>query len=178
MEPIVEITEYPDYEAYRRFYYFLNVRNPAAWFNWIITYALMPLVTVHILYADLLNHWRYGQVGINTLWVPAATIALIIYQATKPHRAYKRRGPGFVTARTAFFEDYYAYVNTGQNSMNEGSRNYVDIEKAYETTDAFYIKYVGKGWGFFPKKFFAPGQVEALRDLFVRKFGGKFISKI
>jgi len=174
MQSIVEILEYPDYEAYRRFYYFLNVRNPAAWFNWIVAYAFVPGCTTFLIVTNLIQ----GKLAIQTFFFIVSSIALFIYEITKPRRTFKRRGPGFVTARTAFFEDYYAYVNTGQNSVNEGSHNYADIEKAYETTDAFYVKHKGKNWGFFPKKFFAPGQVEALRGLFAQKFGDNFKSKI
>ena len=174
MEPIVEIVEYPDYEAYRRVYYFLNVRNPAAWFNWIAAYAFVPGCTTFLIVTNLIQ----GKLAIQTFFFIASSIALFIYEITKPRRAFKRKSPSFITCSTAFFEDHYAFVTTGQNSTNAGSHGYDHVKKAYETTSAFYLKKADKSWHFLPKKFFAPGQVEILRNLFARKFGDKFVSKI
>jgi len=174
MEPIVEFMEHPDYEAYRRFYLFAENFRPIAWANRISIYGVIPAFFAYVVINDL----RRGNLIYYTLICFVLIAALLVYYFTAPRRAFKRQSSSFVTSRAAFFEDYYAVVITGQNSTQEGSFAYGDIMKIYETTSAFYVRHINKNWGFFPKKFFAPGQVEALRALFARKFGEQFISKI
>jgi len=178
MQPIVEFTEYPDYKAYREFFYFSSRRRPMAWLNWFCIYAGIPALIVYFYSVTWRRYPWDSRYGIYFLLYIVIDIALIIYITSAPRRAFKRRGKSFITSRTAFFEDYYAFVTTGQSSTSEGSFAYDDVEKAYESTMAFYVKHINKGWGFFPKKFFAPGQAEALRALFARKFGERFKTKL
>lgn len=177
MEPIVEIMEQADYKAYRAYYYFANRRRPMSWLNWLCAYASIPAMTIYYHVVNLFWYPWNSRSGILFLLYIVLDIALIIYITSAPRRAFKQRSRSFVTGRTAFFEDHYSAVINGESSTQEGSFAYGDIEKAYETTTAFYVKHINKGWGFFPKKFFAPGQVEALRDLFARKFGERFKTK-
>ena len=174
MEPVVEFVEYPDCEAYRRFYLFAENFRPIAWTNRISIYGVIPTFFACVVINDL----RRGSLTYYTLICFVLIAALLIYYLTAPRRAFKQRSSSFVTSRAAFFEDYYAVVITGPNSTQEGSFAYGDILKIYETTSAFYVRHINKNWGFFPKKFFAPGQVDVLRDLFARKFGERFKTKI
>jgi len=119
-----------------------------------------------------------GMVNAFTVGYPLLTALLIVLQSTATRRGFKQHSSSFVSERTVFFEDYYAHVTVSQDGNREGSFRYDRVNKAYETATAFYLNYTDKGWGFFPKKFFAPGQVEALRDLFARKFGERFKTKL
>ena len=178
MQPIVEFTEYPDYEAYRRFCYFSYRRRFAGWINWLSAYVIFPVWTIFLTVLRLRNPWS-GRSGILLLLCFAAFGCLMfVYVASAPRRAFSRYRKSHITSRTIFFEDYYAHVTIAQSGTHEGSLHYEDIVKAYETASAFYVIHTNKSWGFFPKKFFAPGQVEALRALFARKFGERFKSKI
>ncbi|MCL1952243.1 MAG: hypothetical protein FWF60_05380 [Oscillospiraceae bacterium] len=177
MQPIVEFTEYPDYEAYRAYYYFVGVRKPIAWINWLCAYAILPAWTVYYFVRWHTPLWN-SRIGISLLLCAVFDIAMIIYVATAPRRGFKRGGHSFVTSRTAFFEEYCASVVTGQNRTLDVSFNYDDIIEVHETASSFYTKHSTKNWGFIPKKFLAPGQVEALRALFARKFGERFKTKL
>ncbi|MCL2298964.1 MAG: YcxB family protein [Firmicutes bacterium] len=174
MQPIVEFTEYPDYEAYRQFNTFARKRLPIAWFNWVVVYGVSPVLSLTM----LLLIWHSGMVNAFTVGYPLLSVLLIVFQATAMRRGFKQHGKSFISERTAFFEDYYATVTACQNSNHEASYRYDDIVMAYETAAAFYLKKsTGRRWHFIPKKFLAPGQAELLRELFARKFGEKFKMK-
>jgi len=176
VQPIVEIVEYPDYEAYRAFNTFVSKRRPMAWFNWVVVYGMGPVLSLLM----LLVIFHSGMVNAFTVGYPLVSVLLIALLATAPRRMFKKvHGNGSTVTNTAFFEDYFAYVSTGENSTRNGSFRYENVVKAYETATAFYLQHGTKiEWYFLPKKFFAPGQVEILRELFVRKFGDNFKSKI
>jgi len=175
MQPIVEMTEYPDYGAYRRFYYFSARRHPVVWFNWIAIYFFLPSAIAFVLVVSL-----FGRVPIPpVLWglVPLCVFG-VIHTATIPRRAFKRnQGRCPTVTSTAFFEDYIAYNAAGQGVGQSGSISYDHVAMVYETFDAFYLKYVTKGWGFFPKKCFTENQIATLHAFFTRKFGDRFIVK-
>jgi len=173
MEPVVEFIEYPDYEAYRAFFYFVNMRRPMAWVSWFMYYALFPVALLLFALAAFLTEIPTSLWLLAPIW-----LAGMLANATAPRRSF-RRGKKFIAERTAFFEDYYANLTTCENSSHESSYRYDDVAMVYETATAFYLKKnTANQWGFFPKKFFAPGQVEALRALFARKFGERFKTKI
>ena len=173
MEPIVEIMEQSDYKAYRTYYFFVNRRRPMSWLSWIILYGIAPAAAAYVFFRGL----QHGMINYITLIFAAIIVAFFVYDATAPRRIFKRQSSSFVTNRATFFEDHYTYVTKGKSSTQEGSFAYSDIEKVYETATAFYMKYITRSWGFYPKKFFAPGQAQALRELFARKFGNRFITK-
>jgi len=174
MEPIVEFTEYPDYEAYRAFYYFYNRRRPMAWVSWFMYYALFPVALLLFALAAFFTEVPTSLWLLAPIW-----LAGMIANATAPRRGFKQlHGKSSTVTCTAFFEDYFAYTATGENTSRSGSFRYENVVAAYETAIAFYFNYTDKNWGFLPKKFLAPGQAEALRDLLARKFGERFNSKI
>ena len=178
MQPIVEFTEYPDYEAYRAFYYFSARRRPAFWFNSLCAYIVFPIWTIYFFAVHWLwNPWNVRNSIILLLYI-LFDIYFVIRAASAPRRIFKHPSNQFTSSRAAFFEDYFVSVNTDQSGTRDSSHRYDYVAKAYETANAFYFNYTDKGWGFFPKKFFAPGQVEALRALITRKFGDRFKSKI
>ena len=174
MQPIVEITEQADYESFRAFCYFTAIRRPMAWINWICLYGVIPAIAAIMVVLDV----RKASLSPFTPVYLALFVILLVRQMTALRSAFKKRSHGFVSSNAAFFEDYFAYVTTGQNSTSSGSVSYGDVAKAYETATAFYLEHSNRGWSFFPKKFFAPGQVEALRELFARKFGERLKTKL
>jgi len=179
MEPIVEITKQPDYKAYRKFYWFSAKFRPMAWVAWLII-ASAPVYWIYNYGPEWMN--KYHQENIIELsslvvFVPFF-IALVIFQLTTPRRLfrqYKKSQP--LTTTTAFFEAQFTYSASSQNRSDSGCVGYENVNRVYETRDAFYLKYNDKYWSFYSKKFFAPGQAQALRDLFVRKFGNRFKTK-
>jgi len=174
-QPIVEITKQPDYKAYRKFYWFSAKFRPIAWFGWLVL-ASVPVWWIYNYGPEWMN--KYHQENIIELsfllfFVPY--IALVAAHCTTPRRLfrqYKKSQP--LTTTTAFFEAQFTYRASSQNRSASGCVGYESINRAYETRDAFYLKYDDKNWGFHPKKFFAPGQAEILRELFARKFGKRF----
>ena len=175
MQPIVEIIEQSDYEAYRAFNSFVSKRRPMAWFNGIVVYGVGPVLSLIMLLVIL----HSGMVNAFTVGYPLLAVILIVLHATGPRRVFKKiHGGSPTTTNTAFFEDYFAYAAMGENSTRNGSFRYDNVIRAYETPLAFYLQQGTKiEWYFLPKKFFAPGQVEILRDLFARKFGERFKMK-
>ena len=171
--PIVEIIEYPDYEAYRAFFYFIRRRNPAMWFSWILLYGVLPAISVYLVIISL----RAGSVRLSTLICLVGWTALAVYRLLEPRIQFKKRGSSFISSRAAFFEEYFAFVTTRQASNHESAHRYEDVESVHETGGAFYILHNGQFWSFVPKKFMAPEQIAALRELFTRKFGPQFKSK-
>ena len=150
--PIVEITEHTDYETYRKFFFFVNRRRPIMWASWLLYYALIPVTLLFlVIFAFLADIPLWIWVGVP-LW-----IAGLIANVTAPRRMFKRSsGRCPLVTTTAFFEDYFAYNASGQGLGQSASIDYSHVARAYETVDAFYLHYTEKGWGFFPKKFFAP----------------------
>jgi len=180
MEPIVEITKQPDYKAYRKFYWFSAKFRPMAWFVWLVL-ASVPVWWIYNYGSDWV--YKYHQENIIELsslvvFVPFIA-ALVIFQLTTPRRLfnrYKKSHPRVST--TVFFETQFTYDASYQNRNDSGCVGYENVNRAYETRDAFYLRCNDKHWGFYPKAFFERfEQVEALRDLFARKFGERFKTK-
>ena len=176
-QPIAECREYSDYASYRSYLYFVRRRQPMAWLNWFAAYCFGPTMSAYLI-SKYLWYIRLIVFGWLTVVIPLFVIVslfLIIYMISEPRRLFKR-GPGRspFTSITSFYEDRYTFVTTGDNTNLNGSVSYNRIVSTYETKTAFYIKSDVKGYGFFPKKYFTPEQIDALRELFTRKFGEKF----
>ena len=174
-QPIVEITKQLDYRAYRKHYYFRERRRPIAWVSWLAL-VLGPILWSIFYGADWIHKLQENIIDISAPTLFVFCIAAVIYVATAPRRFF-RRNESRVTM-TVFFENWISYTHTGQNRSDNGTIKYESVNKGYETKDTFYLQYDGNEWGIYPKKFFAPGQVEALRALFVRKFGERFKTKL
>ena len=141
-----------------------------------MVYAVSPVLALAIIAVEMYS----GKIHAVPVLYSLLTVFLIVYSATAPRRIFnKTRGKNPTITSTAFFEDYFAFSAVNQNSTRNGSFRYESVAKAYETATAFYLQQSTKTeWYFLPKKFFAPGQAEALRDLFARKFGERFKSKV
>jgi len=179
-QPIVEITKQPDYKAYRKFYWFSARYRPMAWIIWLAPVLLsMPNIVWNG--PDWVHTWQQENIIELSfpLFIIVPFIVLFIVIATAPRRLFNRNKKSRpLETTTAFFESQFTYSATSQNRSDSGCVGYESVNKAYETRDAFYLKYEDKHWSFFPKKFFAPGQAAILRALFTCKFGEKFKMKL
>jgi len=78
---------------------------------------------------------------------------------------------------TWFYENRFSFYSVRRDITLSDTRGYDQVSKAYETKDTFYLKHK-KGWCFLPKSRLTEEQIKALRELFARKFGEKFKSKV
>ena len=145
-QPIVEITEHTDYGAYRKFFYFARMHMPLVWVYWAMCYLAMPAIILMIVNDSLSSgETPYGLVLIIPLW-----LICVIFVLSTPRRSFNKtqaRNP--TVTNTAFFEDRFAYAETGQGTVRNGSIGYDQVARVYENKDAFYLKYnTANNWGF------------------------------
>ncbi|MCL2298965.1 MAG: YcxB family protein [Firmicutes bacterium] len=177
-QAIVEITKHAEYGTYRRFYWFSERFRPTAWFPWLLI-AFGPVYWV-IMYGPewVRKYHEENIVELSFLLFFVPFITLVIVHCTTPRRLFNRYKKSYPMITTnAFFEAQFTYNIASQNRSDSGYVGYENVNRAYETKDAFYLRYNDKNWNYYPKKFLAPGQAEALRALFARKFGEKFKMK-
>ena len=174
-QPIVVITEHADCEAFLKLHYFASRRQPLWWFAW----AFICCASILALYFVYKNRTNSGSVFVGLVYV-VFLMMFAVHLFKKPCRVYERDpNRNNFTSVIAFFSEGVTYATTKENQTQNGTISYQHVEKAYETKDAFYLRYRTKNnWGFFPKKFFTQEQITTLRALFAQTFGEKFTSKI
>jgi len=171
MEPVVEVTiqiGLDDYMAYIRYWR----RRERPWIPW-----LRGLYTALILLVSVWNFASMKILGGIILLVFGTAFAIMFF--TEPARAFKKNRAAYdAHAVYAFFEDHLCVLVSDRGADSQITAQYSRYLWAAETNTAFYLKTPDKNYINLPRHCFTDEQAQALRELFTRKFGERFKTKI
>ena len=167
VEPILVITEQSDFKTWRKGIGFGIRRHPAIWFLYAIFASFVIWQFAGLVQSILSGEYAWHGV-IPPLFI--LSLLLVFLFVVVPRLLY--RSNASVTT-SWFYEDRFAYSSVRRDVTLSATKSYDQVRKAYETKDLFYLK-CGKDGAFQPKSRLTDDQIEALRDLFTRKFGERF----
>ena len=183
-QALLEVRVTPDRESYRAYYWFAMVRHPLFWFLLLFLLSLLLLIIPLFFVAhrlslslsavertplyflmDLRSLTRFGAVlaGLPVLLVPGI------------HLIYRRLAKQYTEGDLfyVFYPDEFQVTHIDRPAAEIETVRYNAIKTVYEVEDAFYLQPIDKDRAahVLSKQFFTPEQMEALRELFAKKFG-------
>jgi len=192
-QPIVEITTRLDYEEFKKYarYVHLRTKNILLSILSIVLYPtfiflfLLPVVAVlHALGIELpdaaLPGILWGLYSFSALFFMFFLyISVMEFRAAirsyKKHQRYHE-----ADSHEVFYEEFiHTHMELPEITSDHQIR-YSYYAEAIETKSAFYLTLTHdkNQHGIFPKKYITEDQTAALRDLFARKFGERFKTKL
>jgi len=174
VQAIVEITIHANRRDYLDYYWIWYRRENKAH---QLVFVLLALLTViaYILAANYSLSWRFAVAESAMVFWPLALISL----ALRPRLAYRRRRETYEAAVSyVFFEDHLCMRKSDQGADTQVTAQYSRYPWGGESLTAFYLKTPDRNYVSLPKHCLTKEQADTLRDLFVRKFGENFKTKM
>lgn len=166
--PLLEVQANLDLESYKTYYWFTMMRNPTIW----LLLAFMAILTAVFSMSSRVDPWKL------VFFPTIIAFYLVIIAITGPRTSYRAQ-PKLNTESDLtylFYEGCYQIIHKNQLSSGIQTNSYEHIKCAFETKHGFYLQTIEKNRAthVLDKKYFGPEQIEALRGLLARRFGGKF----
>ena len=176
-QAIVEVETPKDWPSFRRYYWFTSIRSPLMAIYYSLFFILSPAFILYL----VIGFAIYGELDLLWDWmrIIVPLILMAVYLLVRPRYLYMRRKKHFGEPDThIFYEEHTTVSSSGGNMLGYNQDvTYDYFRQAYETKHMFYLKTQNGGWYFIDREFLDPGQAQALRDLFARKFGERFKTK-
>ncbi|MCL2195631.1 MAG: YcxB family protein [Oscillospiraceae bacterium] len=167
--PILTITEHSTYKTWRKGMMFAFKKQPAFWlvYGGLLAFWLWQIARViqGVLHDGFA--WQ-GLVPFLLLLVVFVVFLFVVF----PRSLY--RNSAAVTT-TNFYENHFQLQAARRNTTLNATKYYDQINKAYETNDAFCLKH-GKVWHIFSKHSMTDDQIAILHELFARALGENFMA--
>jgi len=171
MEPVLVITEHSDYRTWKKGIGFGIKKHPAVWLFSAIFAAFMLWQFTGLIQSILSG--EYAWHGVIPFWFVFSLLLVFLFVIV-PRWLY--RSNASVTT-SWYYEDRFEYSSVRRDVTLSGIKSYDQVRKVYETKDLFYLKCAKDGY-YSSKSRLNEDQIDALRELFTRKFGERFKTKI
>ena len=170
--PLLEVKTSPiDYKTYREFALFSMRRNREYRTGAVFVAACF------FTFVDYDTLRRDKTIGLAFCLVGCCLLAWYLWRHVKTPKFWYKKLERFsnCAADYRFFEDSMECSAVGEHFKKETSLHYEIIEKIFEVERALYLQ-AADGIRIIPKCDLTAEQMQALREWFTAKFGGKFIS--